>query len=370
MNAFPNFSDSEEELTDPEIDLDILRTKFLAKPSFVSATSALSSAITLNQADPISQLVDRYIAEQCAAREKAAAAAAAAKKNPKGKGKAPVIQQSIKTSLPTSREAWKDMSSNKHHSTALPGKRIPVNLRPRVDEHGNPSQADPGRGLTTVTKTAAVPTMAAECPNLTRTSVTVETDPVTKVSWGPYTRVEASPKARDAVKGFYDAVQALKKGLGEGKKNSMIYEESSDDSGGETAEELTPGKSKGKQCAASVGAEYNGEETVKEVAEASTRAEAASTTDSKNDTGVAGLRGAPPSTPPEATMKASAAAAMSMPTLPLMIHPIADAKLTERFRVEYNNNPEAFMKETTEIKNGLLEAKVKRGGIAVLLIEE
>ncbi len=227
-----------------------------------------------------------------------------------------------------------------------------------------------GRGLSTDPARENLPIMSVQCPMPGGTSVTMQNDPVQKVVWGPVSRVEASGHAQDLVKQLRQAVKAAKKSKAKGKNNRHDKERES--GGDETGKPTKSPKSK---------------ETVGQIVNAT--AETATTEDSNtpdtasiadteatndNPLGNPTLRGflrAPPATPGEGIFHGSpdSAAAMSMPTLPTMHH-IADMKLVETFRLQHAKNPWAFEKETFAIKQGLIGAKVKRGGLAFLLREE
>jgi hypothetical protein len=259
----------------------------------------------------------------------------------------------------------KSVTSNQIHAAVFPNMRVPVYMRKQNDKKGRPARgvwiSGSEQGLTTSSRSEEVPIMSVQCPLPGGTSVTMQTEPVQKVSWGPISRIEASDQAKYLVREFRQAVKALKNARAKrasGKNDK--YKES----------------------------ETDGEETGKPDKSLSTPVESVTTKDgltretasvaytgvSTGSVGTPNSRGflrAPPGTPPDSIfVKApSAAAALSMPTLPTM-HQIADPALVELYRAKHAADPDAFEQETLDIKQGLIEAKVNRGGIPVLLREE
>ncbi|KAI1626188.1 hypothetical protein EDD37DRAFT_626586 [Exophiala viscosa] len=185
--------------------------------------------------------------------------------------------------------------------------------------------------------------MQVQCPMPGGTAVTMTTDPVQKVSWGPLTRVEASQEARDLIKAY------------------IANPEDKDDGG-----EKEPKKEKTKE---------------KDVAKfpistQSTQQTSISTKDNNTVTNVTGISRvkadasslaprAPPSTPPDSIFQH----AFSMPTLPVL-NRISDITLVEQYRLQRAADPGLFDRDTAAIKQGLLNAKLERGGEPRLLENE
>ena len=249
--------------------------------------------------------------------------------------------------------------------------RVPVYMR---KHNGKKVNSGYGSGRTRSTEPAAdnVPIMSVQCPMPGGSSVTVQSDPVRKVLWGPVSRVEASGQATDLVKELRQAAKAVKKSKAKGKNKRK-----NDESDAEDADAGKPtkfAKNRGFLGVAKQTVNATAESATTEERNTPETASIADTEASTDSTGLAKRRKflrAPPATPREEVFVGSptSAAAMSMPTLPMMHH-IADLELVEKFRLQNAKNPTAFEKETKEIKDGLIEAKIKRGGLGFLLREE
>ncbi|KIX05219.1 uncharacterized protein Z518_06091 [Rhinocladiella mackenziei CBS 650.93] len=227
---------------------------------------------------------------------------------------------------------------SKYHETVFPGMRIPVCMRSR-----NKKNRGFSRGVVDSNKSAPVPIMSVQCPIPGGTVTTVTTDPVQKVSWGPITRVEASQEARDLVKKWIETIE--EEGDQEKESNKDNVEVKSG----------LGNDSQGKPI-------HQGPANINED-DSATDSPSQAETDPANAT--ARMIKPPPPTPPDTIFHP----ALSMPTLPTL-HRISDANLVEQYRLQRALGSDAFDKETREIKRGLIEAKVARGGKDRLLKNE
>ncbi|KIW63375.1 hypothetical protein PV04_10224 [Phialophora macrospora] len=260
----------------------------------------------------------------------------------------------------------KSVTSNRVHAAVFPDMRVPIYMRKQPAKNGHS-----GYGAVAANpRPEDVPIMQIQCPMPGGTSVTMQTDPVEKIIWGPISRIEASGQAKDLVKQLHKAVKGAKKDKTKGKDNK---DNESESDGEETSkpvkspeEEETTNAVKQGDKAAVEGEPTDDSITPETASIASTDVTSSSMTYSTRR----GFR-APPVTPGEdvAVGSPSTAAALSMPTLPVMHH-IADTKLVEHFRLQHAKDPESFEEETWAIKQGLIDAKVNRGGIPILLREE
>ncbi|EXJ54215.1 hypothetical protein A1O7_09552 [Cladophialophora yegresii CBS 114405] len=260
----------------------------------------------------------------------------------------------------------KSVTSNKIHAAVFPHMRVPIHMRKQQTKKGHPGYGS----ITSNLRTEDVPVMQVQCPMPGGTSVTVQTDPVEKITWGPISRVEASGHAKDLVKELRKAVKAAEKDKAKAEDNK--------DNGSESDGEATSKPTKlPKKNESTIEVKHDDKPTGEgEITEHGVTPETASIADTdvtNNSMAVptrCGFR-APPVTPGEHVVLGSPSteAALSMPTLPMMHH-IADTKLVEHFRLQHAKNPEAFEEETSAIRQGLIDAKVNRGGIPILLREE
>jgi hypothetical protein len=226
---------------------------------------------------------------------------------------------------------------SKYHSTVFPGLNIPVN----ANKKGKKSS----QGVTQVSKEEVVPIMSVECPLPGGEAVTMVTDPVQRVSWGPLTRIEASKQARDVVK--------------EWQKRSSTTKERNATKGTKDKESPSKVKTTTALPLADHDEDKKGDIATEEAANSTSQAE----TDFTNSR----LRvlKPPPPTPPDAIFHS----ALSMPTLP-NLHRISDATLVEQYRLQRALDPDAFDRQTRAIKRGLVNAKIARGGKDRLLKNE
>ncbi|KAJ9605530.1 hypothetical protein H2200_010187 [Cladophialophora chaetospira] len=271
----------------------------------------------------------------------------------------------------------KSVTSNAMHNAVFPNMRVPVYMRKsngKKNHSASEAMGGSGRGISTNSRGENLPVMSVQCPMPGGTSVTVQTDPVEKVSWGPAARIEATGHAKDLVKQLREAAKISKTKI---KAKAKAKE----DEGGEAEDE---GKSESVNSSAAkefTGAGGQGDSVVPEgltvhciqenvTPETSSPADTEAATDNLSKSARRGFR-APPATPGDVVLLKSpySDAAMSMPTLPTMHH-IADTKLVENFRLLHAKDPEAFENMTREIKQGLIDAKIKRGGLSFLLREE
>ncbi|KAK7897008.1 hypothetical protein LTR67_004896 [Exophiala xenobiotica] len=213
--------------------------------------------------------------------------------------------------------------------TVFPDMKIPVRMQP--DNKG----ASKGGTVSSKFKSDQVPIMSMQCPIPGGSTNTVTTDPVQNVSWGPITRIEASEKARDLIKEY------LARSEDSGDKN-----------------EGSEGQSVKNTATPAVATEQLAGED-----ETATTTTSHVGTDSSNLT--TRMPRPPPPSPPESIFQA----ALSMPTLPVL-NRISDVTLVELYRVQRASDPQAFDKETRDIKQGLMDAKIARGGRAKLLKNE
>lgn len=226
----------------------------------------------------------------------------------------------------------------KYHSTVFPGLNIPVN----ANKKGKKSS----QGVTQVSKEEVVPIMSVECPLPGGEAVTMVTDPVQKVSWGPLTRIEASKEARDVVKEWQ-------------KRSSTAREKAATKNSKDKESPL-----KGKTTTILPLADHDDDKNKGGIA---TEETGNSTPQAETDFTSSRVRvlKPPPPTPPDAIFHS----ALSMPTLP-NLHRISDAPLVEQYRLQRALDPEGFDKQTRAIKRGLVDAKVARGGKDRLLKNE
>ncbi|KIW94916.1 uncharacterized protein Z519_04895 [Cladophialophora bantiana CBS 173.52] len=267
----------------------------------------------------------------------------------------------------------KSATSNKYHKAVFPGMRVPVYMRKRSkrDRCGYRSEG----GVIQSSQPEYVPVMSVQCPMPGGTAVTMTTDPVQKVSWGPITRIEASEEARELINHWREALKDAKKTKDKGK----VKNESDDD---ETDKPVkTRGAKKGNNAATVVvgiepdeGSKYQDQEDISinnDLTPATTsQADTEATTDTHPPRR---FLKPPPPTPPDTifhkTHSQLVAAALSMPTLPTL-HRISDPQLVEQYRLQHAMDRETFEKETRAIKKGLVDAKVARGGKPRLLKNE
>jgi hypothetical protein len=260
----------------------------------------------------------------------------------------------------------KSVTSNRIHAAVFPDMRVPIYMRKQPVKNGHSSYG----AVATNPCPDDVPVMQIQCPMPGGISVTTQIDPVEKIIWGPISRIEATGQAKGLVKQLHKAVKGAKKDKAKGKDNK---DDESESDGEETSKPVkspekkeSTGEVKQGDKAAAAG-EHTDDGVTPETASI------AGTDVTNSSMAFSTRRGfrAPPVTPGEdvAVGVPSTAAALSMPTLPIMHH-IADTKLVEHFRLQHAKDPEAFEEETWEIKQGLIDAKVNRGGIPVLLREE
>ncbi|ETI26765.1 hypothetical protein G647_10210 [Cladophialophora carrionii CBS 160.54] len=260
----------------------------------------------------------------------------------------------------------KSVTSNKIHAAVFPNMRVPVYMRKRQTKKGHSGYA----AVISKARHEVVPIMHVQCPMPGGTSVTTQTDPVEKITWGPISRIEATGHAKHLVKELRKAVKAAKKGKARAKDNK---DGESDTDGEETSKPAKSPEKNGSTGEVKQGDKPAIEGELREDGLTPETASIAGTDITNNSMAFPARRGfrAPPATPGEDVVSGSSstAAALSMPTLPIMHH-IADTKLVEHFRLQHAKDPEAFEEETWAIKQGLIDAKVNRGGIPTLLREE
>ncbi|KIX97330.1 uncharacterized protein Z520_06782 [Fonsecaea multimorphosa CBS 102226] len=255
-------------------------------------------------------------------------------------------------------------SSNKYHKAVFPGMRVPVYMR--KDGWG-------ARAVTQSRQPEYVPVMSVQCPMPGGTAVTMATDPVQKVRWGPITRIEASKEARELINLWREAVEDSKKA--KGKAKSKEGDESEEDASDKPVK-TKKAKNVDNGTTVATGFEFDGESGHQNISSikddltpaTTSQAETEATTDTNPPRR---FLKPPPPTPPDTIFHKthSVEAALSMPTLP-MLHRISDPQLVEQYRLQHAMDPEAFEKETRAIKKGLVGAKVARGGKPRLLKNE
>jgi hypothetical protein len=260
------------------------------------------------------------------------------------------------------------ITHNFYHKMMFGNLRVPVKAlkhKPKIITNAkNPNifgyEAEPGQEATTIADLTPIPG-----GKVTSTHIS----PIEKTLWGPWKRVEATGNARDLVKNYRKAIKNLKKAQAMKKGKKSV--EGGSGSGTEREKLVKPKKAKKE------GVTAKGKE-VAEVEEVTTE-EDTTTSPANIDEQVApgnpdarGLLKVPPPTPPESVFVASksAAAKLSMPTLPNSLSRLSDSDLVEAYRAEYAKNPATFKKETREIKQSLVDAKVRRGGEARLKTNE
>lgn len=226
----------------------------------------------------------------------------------------------------------------KYHSMVFPGLKIPVNAHKK----GKKISQD----VTWAKKEEVVPIMSVECPLPGGEAVTVVTDPVQKVSWGPLTRIEASKEARDVVK--------------EWQKTSSTRREKV--ATNPNKDRKSPLKDKDRTILPPA---VHDDDKNREDVVARGGSTSASQVETESTISRVRVLKPPPPTPPDAIFHG----ALSMPTLP-NLHRISDAMLVEQYRLQRALDPDAFDKQTRLIKRGLVDAKVARGGKDRLLKNE
>ena len=279
-------------------------------------------------------------------------------------------------------KAFKQVNYNKMHQAVFPDMRVPIYMS---KQNGKKNRAGINlasrAGFTSSDPADDVPIMSTQTPMPGGTAVITTTDPLKKVIWGPISRIEVSDQAKDLVKQLRQAAKtavaakkanATKKAKAGCRNGKDKKEESDTESEGTSKPVKSPEHDEstiivGKENeAAAANTIADNDATTNTVSVAETGL----TTGSMGDLPTRGFLIAPPGTPPDtAFLRELSAAALSMPTLPTM-HYIADTKLVELYRLQYVKDPEAFEQETLDIKQGLVEAKVNRGGIPMLLREE
>ncbi|KIW58688.1 hypothetical protein PV05_03187 [Exophiala xenobiotica] len=237
-----------------------------------------------------------------------------------------------KPSKPSKPSKKKARTSLKRHPV-FPQMMIPVRM-----QAGNKGAVK--KGTVPSNKSELVPVMSVECPIPGGSTTTVTVDPVQNVSWGPITRVEASKEARDLVKQYL----AGSEDSGDENDNRMDQESKAQSLKHTPTPVLATEQLGGEDESATTTSSHVG-------------------TDSSNLT--MRIPRPPPPSPPESIFRA----AMSMPTLPVL-NRISDVALVEQYRVQRAADPQAFDKENRAIKQGLMDAKVARGGRAKLLKNE
>ncbi|OQU98082.1 hypothetical protein CLAIMM_03913 [Cladophialophora immunda] len=271
-------------------------------------------------------------------------------------------------------QTLKSATSNKYHKAVFPGMRVPVHMR--KGDKGAHDGYRPNSGVTQPNRHEFVPVMSVQCPMPGGTAVTMSTDPVQKVTWGPITRIEASREARELLNLWLEAVSDVKKTKEKGKEEDESDESDED----ETDKPMKTKKVKNGDNAASVvaGFKADGWSGHKDRQNMSVNDDLTPATTSQADTEATTdtnppcrFLKPPPPTPPDTIFHKthSVAAALSMPTLPTL-HRISDPQLVEQYRLQHAVDPEAFEKETRAIKKGLVGAKVARGGKPRLLKNE
>jgi hypothetical protein len=239
----------------------------------------------------------------------------------------------------------------KYRRVVFPGMKIPVRMKKRGDGKSRGSQ-----GLTRPEKTASVPVMSVQCPLPGGTKTTEETDPVQKVTWGPVTRVEASQEVRNLVwDWFADPAEVKDKENNEKETYKKIDKNIKEEP---ELRSTTTGTKKHYHLHGFDEASNNGNED-------ETGANCTSQAEAEFSNVNTRLIRPPPPTPPDSIFRPS----LSMPTLPTL-HRISDVNLVEQYRLQRASDPEAFDKETKAIKQGLVNAKVARGGRNRLLKNE
>ncbi|EXJ70846.1 uncharacterized protein A1O5_05837 [Cladophialophora psammophila CBS 110553] len=263
-------------------------------------------------------------------------------------------------------------TSNKYHKAVFPGMRVPVYMRKRSkrDRYGYRSES----GVIQSRRPEYVPVMSVQCPMPGGTAVTMTTDPVQKVSWGPITRIEASEEARELINHWREALKDAKKTKEKGK----VKDGSDDD---ETDKPAKARGAKGRDNAAIVaGTKPDERSKCQDQEDISINNDLTPATTSQADTEATTdtrpprrFLKPPPPTPPDTifhkTHSQLVAAALSMPTLPTL-HRISDPQLVEQYRLQHAMDRDTFEKETRAIKKGLVDAKVARGGKPRLLKNE
>lgn len=235
------------------------------------------------------------------------------------------------------------------NETVFPNMKIPIRMQQRTKSGG--------RAGASKSETERKPVMAVQCPLPGGTTVTMTTDPVQKVSWGPLTRVEASQEARDLVRQYIASNED--KDISDEKRNHI-----EDQNGGnekETKDEKTKEKDAGK-TPTSVQAPEQSNSNDNDTA---TTVTGTSATEADANGLTSRIPRPPPPTPPDSIFRH----ALSMPTLPVL-NRISDVNLVEQYRLQRAADPEAFDKETAAIKQGLVNAKLARGGRPRLLKNE
>jgi len=231
----------------------------------------------------------------------------------------------------------------RYHSMVFPWLDIPVNAHKKSTK----SSQDAGW----VTKEEVVPTMSLECPLPGGEAVTIVTDPVQRVSWGPLTRIEASKEARDVVREWRKTSST-----GRVKVETKPKKDKKKD-------KKTSSKDRDRKILAPA-VHGDGDKNEEDVVATET-ATSTSQAETESTTSRARVLKPPPPTPPDAIFHG----ALSMPTLP-NLHRISDPMLVEQYRLQRALDPETFDSQTRLIKRGLVDAKVARGGINRLLKNE
>ncbi|KAK4947659.1 hypothetical protein LTR10_013605 [Elasticomyces elasticus] len=233
-----------------------------------------------------------------------------------------------------------DAKTPLQQETVFPNMKIPVRMQETKKGRGS------SKGVVSTSETERKPLMQVQCPMPGGKTVTMTTDPVQKVSWGPLTRVEASQEARDLIKAYIASPEDKDVG---GEKDPKT---------GKTKENDVAKVQTSAQATERAGVITKENDTATTVT--STPATKANTTylARKNP-------GPPPSTPPDSIFHH----ALSMPTLPVL-NRISDVNLVEQYRLQRATDPERFDRETATIKQGLLNAKLERGGKPSLLENE
>lgn len=221
--------------------------------------------------------------------------------------------------------------ASEYHSVVFPGMKIPVD-KPRESQKLY-------QGMFTVRKDEIVPVMSVQCPLPGGDAVTMVTDPVQRVSWGPLTRIEASKEARDVVKEFQKTPGTTgSKRLDRGNKNKNTT----------TAAPTAEVDDKIKDDVATEEAENSASQAGTDFSDLRAR-----------------FLMPPPPTPPDEIFHSR----LSMPTLP-ELHRISVPNEVEQYRLERAKDPDAFDKETRALKSRLVDHKIARGGLDHLLNNE
>jgi hypothetical protein len=236
-----------------------------------------------------------------------------------------------------------DPTSSTHHKTVFPGMKFPVSMRNNKDRRAASEE---------------LATMALDSPFPTTTTITTITDPIEKVSWGPNVRIEASKEAKKAITKW----TRIKKDQSDESDES----DETDDADGPLNKPQHTLKTDRPPPTSRSNSNYEKSQDISTGNTSNDETRASQTESDAPRSNISRTLMPPPPTPPDTIFHQR----LSMPTIPNGLHRISDVILIDTYRLQRAINPERFDNETKSIKQGLISAKIARGGKPRLLKNE